>query len=151
MNIKEKRAVDNVKANPRYFFSYAKKFSKLRSNIGPLRDSSTGKLVHDPKEMANILQEQYKSVFSDPASKHTRNTAEDVVESPNTTIDDIDFSVDDIIEAIDDIDPYAATSDGDIPARIIKGCKQALAPLLMKIWSFSFNKSVIPPCNSQEG
>ena len=42
LSARERKAVECVKNNPRYFFGYAKKFSKLRSNIGPLKD---GKLV----------------------------------------------------------------------------------------------------------
>ena len=42
-----------LKENPRHFCSYAKRFSKLGSNIGPLKDKD-GKFQQDPEEMANI-------------------------------------------------------------------------------------------------
>ena len=100
--------------------------------------------------MADMLQEQYTSVFSNPQSESIKNTAEDVIKPPKTTIDQIEFSVDDIIEAINEIDPLAATSDGDIPARIIKGCKTALAPLLLRMWSDSMNSSMIPPAYKEQ-
>ena len=70
-NDKEKRAVETLKSNPRYFFSYAKKFSKLRCNTGPLRDKN-GHLQSDLKEMADILQDQYISVFSNTESNDKR-------------------------------------------------------------------------------
>ena len=52
---KEDAAVAKIVSNPRYFFSYAKRFSSLKSNIGPLKDPD-GHLNHNPVDMANILQ-----------------------------------------------------------------------------------------------
>ena len=52
---REQKAVDTIKSNPHYFYSYAKRFSKLRSNVGPLKDEN-GSLQHQPKTMADILQ-----------------------------------------------------------------------------------------------
>ena len=52
---REQKAVDTIKSNPRYFYSYAKRLSKLRSNVGPLKDEN-GSLQHQPKTMADILQ-----------------------------------------------------------------------------------------------
>ena len=37
-NFAEAKAVSNIKKNPKFFFDYAKKFSKIKSNIGPLVD-----------------------------------------------------------------------------------------------------------------
>ena len=45
---REQKAVDTIKSNPRFFYSYAKTFSKLRSNVGPLKDEN-GSLQHQPK------------------------------------------------------------------------------------------------------
>ena len=55
----ENKAVESIGNNPKYFFSYVKKKSKVKSKIGPLEDK-TGKLTGDKKQMAEILSEQYK-------------------------------------------------------------------------------------------
>ena len=83
---KEERAVKVLKTNPKYFFSYAKRFSKVQSNIGPLRDEN-GILHQDPEKMANILQKQYTSVFSNPASPELQ---------PQPNIDVKEFSIQDV-------------------------------------------------------
>ena len=59
-----------------------------------LSDSS-GQLQHDDKVMADLLQEQFCSVFSnpnDPAKKYTNLdvTYDQPLESVNITIDDVD-------------------------------------------------------------
>ena len=52
-------------ARARAFTQYNKRVSKLKSNIGTLIDKD-GVLQTDPKIMADLLQHQYTSVFSDP-------------------------------------------------------------------------------------
>ena len=63
---KEAEATAKIKSNPKYFYSYANRFSKSKPKVGPLLDPSTKKLTDDPLCMANILQDQYKSVFTQP-------------------------------------------------------------------------------------
>ena len=140
---RELKAVECVKSNPKYFFSYAKRFSKLRSNIGPLRNTETGLLQHDPQKMADILQNQYSSVFSNPANPVKENTMSDAPQ-PSETITTIEFTEEDIISAIDDIDADSATSEGDIPARILKSCKGPLARALLRLWKTSYETGIIP-------
>ena len=140
---RELKAVECVKNNPKYFFSYAKRFSKLKSNIGPLRDTESGILQHDPQKMAEILQTQYSSVFSDPKNPKKRNTLDDTSRPPDT-LTGIVFTVEDIISAIDEINPDSATSDGDIPAKILKFCKKPLSQALFKLWKCSYEVGKIP-------
>ncbi|KAL5258287.1 hypothetical protein ACHWQZ_G008952 [Mnemiopsis leidyi] len=140
---REVKAVESMKKNPKYFFSYAKRFSKLKSNIGPLRNKDTGQLHYNPQQMADMLQKQYSSVFSDPNNPEKRNTMTHTVHSSDS-ISTIDFDEKDIIGAIDEISPDSATSDGEIPARILKACKKPLAQALLILWKFSFDTGVIP-------
>ena len=143
LNYKEKRAVDSVKDNPRYFFSYAKRFSKLKSNIGPLKDPETGSLNYNPKKMANILQDQYVSVFSDPNSSTIKDTTQHLPK-PAFSISTINFSEKDLIDAIDDMDSNAATSEDDIPAIVLKKCKRSLSKALLILWKSSLVSGMIP-------
>ena len=132
--------------NPRYFFSYAKRFAKVASNIGPLKDKD-GIIHQDPKTMADILQRQYVSVFSDPSSPDLK----DPKFAPSEfCIEDINFSTEDIIDAINEIDPYSATSDQDILAKVIKECKENICVPIDIIWKRSFHSETIPPaCKTQ--
>ena len=41
---KEEKAVAAIKINSQYFYSFARKFSKVQSKIGPLKDA-TGQFV----------------------------------------------------------------------------------------------------------
>ena len=50
----ENKAVSPIKKNKKYFFKYARKLSKMRTNVGAL-ESDEGELVADSNGMANIL------------------------------------------------------------------------------------------------
>ena len=49
-------ATSKIKSNPKYFYSYAKRFSKHKPKAGPLIDPTTNQLTCDSQQMANILQ-----------------------------------------------------------------------------------------------
>ena len=137
----EKLAVSKVVTNPKFFFSYAKRFSKLKSNIGPLYNSDS--LTNNPSEMADILQKQYQSVFSNPA-KQEKKLPDSTDSSSKSSIADIEFSQEDIQNAIDEIDRDAATTENDIPALVLKECKSTLSYPICLIWKKSFDSGIVP-------
>ena len=55
---REQQAVSKIKDNPKYFYSYAKKFSRKRSNISMLFDKN-GAIKSNPTDIANLLQQQF--------------------------------------------------------------------------------------------
>ena len=61
----EQKAVEKIDRNNKYFFSYAKRFSNIVTGIGPLLNA-VNELFALPKDMAEILSEQYSSAFSQP-------------------------------------------------------------------------------------
>ncbi|KAL5256118.1 hypothetical protein ACHWQZ_G011358 [Mnemiopsis leidyi] len=143
LNKKEKNAVEAIRKNPKYFFSYAKRFQKTKSTIPVLRDGY-GNLVADPTTKAEILQGQYLKVFSDPE----KADLEECMRSPGLPqglqkgFSELDFTRDDIIQALKELDPYSAGPDDEIPARILSSCKNELA--LPLFWNKSFGTGKIP-------
>ena len=61
----EEKAIAAIKENPKFFYKYAAKHNKTKSNVGPLINKE-GQSIHDPKEIADKLKLQYESVFSIP-------------------------------------------------------------------------------------
>ena len=146
LNKQEVRAVNTIKSNPKYFYSYVKRFSKTKSNISPLRNKQ-GTLIDEPKQKAEILQEQYTQVFSDPSKANVEQCLSHVHHNndPNVKISNIEFDEHDIAEAIKELDPYSATPDGDIPAKVLVCCKEQLALPLKLLWQHSLKTGLIPP------
>ena len=137
-HVKENHALDAIKSNPRFFFSYAKQFAKSKSAVGPLFDKNND-LQSDPKTMADLLQDQYSAVFSKPLV----DPKFDANKSMQSLLDDFDFTVDDIEEAIDDIGENSACGDDDIPAIVLKRCKTSISTPIFSIWKYSLDTGFI--------
>ena len=103
-NFREEVAVGKViKSNPKYFYSYAKRFYRQKQSISMIFDQQKN-ICTDPEHIANVLQNQFQSVFSNP--EEVDLTAADF---PTPTIkkgftdSDLTFSEEDVVCAIDDI------------------------------------------------
>ena len=141
----EHKAVSAITRNSKYFFSYAKKFSTISTALGPLIDMDN-KVISCPQKMADMLAEQYNSVFSIPKEK---SPSEGIFQCGSHVqngryISDIEFSVKDIEEAISDISTTAAAGPDRFPAILLKQCKSQLAKPLFIIWRTSMDSGVIP-------
>ena len=120
-----------------------KEFSKLSSNISPLKDGN-GTLHHDPEKVAELLQEQLSSVFSNPENTELKDTTNSLP-AISSTFNSFGFNEEDIIEAIlNEIDPNSSTTDNDIPVKVIKVCKQPLSKAFTLLWKDTYNNSSIP-------
>ena len=73
-----------------------------------------GNIKSDPKDIANLLQNQFLSVFSD------------------------------IMDAIEEIKPNAASGPNEIPVTLLKNCKEAIAEPIHLIWKKSFSSGRVP-------
>ena len=143
LNQKEQQAVSTIKSNPKYFYSYAKRLSKSKSTVAPLKNAN-GILTNDPQEKANILQDQYKSVFSDPEKADIEVALAGFPEFNGSQLSTFHFEVEDITAAIKEMDPYSASPDGDIPAKILCDCKESLSLPIWLLWRESFESGLVP-------
>lgn len=140
----EENAVKNIKINSKYFYSYAKTFSKIRIGIGPLIDAKN-QLVSCAKKMSEMLSEQYSSVFSTPI--HPVTQPEDLFPDEDVTeedLNDVPFSEADIMEAIQELKINSAAGPDGFPAIFLRKCSQGLAKPLAMMWRQSLNTGVIP-------
>ena len=135
----EMKAVANIKNNPRFFYSYAKKFSKLKCKIGPLK-AEDSQFVSDPEQMANLLQKQFCSVFSDPDSP---NKEDPQFSQTSSFLEDINLVLQDICAAIDDMRLHSAPGEDEIPAILFKSCRDSICLPLFIMWNFSFESGEI--------
>ena len=154
----EAKAVESIKTNQKFFFSYANKRSKVRTGIGPLRTQQRT-LTASPKAMADVLAEQYNSAFSQPA--YTNEQVQAVfrlAQPPNTTnlcptstaatstalLENINFSDKELAEAMRELRANSAAGPDGFPAILLKKCSEALAPPLARLWRASLREGDIP-------
>ena len=121
----ERKAIQAIKRNAKYFYTYAKKFAKTKGNIGPLINDKE-EYIYDNAGMANLLSDQYKSVYTEP-DKPLPSAAEIFPDQDNSKFTDINFSEEDIIEAIKKLSESAGSGPGSFPAILLKRCQEELA------------------------
>jgi hypothetical protein len=140
----ENKAVGAIKRNVKYFFGYAKKYSSIKTGIGPFIDAAQN-IVSCPSAMAEMLSAQYSGVFSSPKEEMIEASA---IFPDGTSaapwLHNIPFDEDDIIEAIDEIPSTAAAGPDRIPALLLKNCKYSLKKPLFWIWRRSLDLGHIP-------
>ena len=138
---REEEAIGYIKRNPKAFFTYTKRFMKVTTNVGPLKDDK-GYMQSDAKKKAQILQEQFKKVFSDPGNSNIDDIK--INENVSSKVEDIEFTVKEVEDAIDSIPTYAAPGPDKFPAVILKECKKELSYPLYTIWRKSLDDGKIP-------
>ena len=138
----EARAVKNIKKNSKFFYAFAKRYSKVASNIGPLKKGN--EIVADNKEMADILAEQFASVYSLP--KENLPPASMLFSDSNAfpSLCNISCEIDDMMEALDSLKEYSGSGPDRFPSVYLKKCKHQFAVPLCLLWNRSMSEGYIP-------
>ena len=117
LNSEERNIIKDIKDNPKSFFSYVKSKSKSKSLISLLIDKRNN-IVTDPKKMADLFQDFFTSVFSDPGvpdKKMPDFTKPNIVKP----LEPLTYNLQDIETAIDDIKESAGCPEHEISAKVL--------------------------------
>lgn len=143
----EKKAVESIKKNKKYFYSYVNKLSKTVSKVGPLITDNEV-IVSESEPMANLLSKQFSSVFSPQTGTippaHELFPDADFIDSSATCLKDIVFDYDDIIKAINELSFTSAPGPDGYSPVLLKNCARTLCYPLYLIYRESLDKSVFP-------
>ena len=139
---RERKAVAKLKSDPRYFFSYAKAFAKGKSSI-PLVTKEDGQTVTEPKEIADVFQRQFCSVFSDPSNP---DMEEPTFNSPELQWVDEGLVLhdQDIIRVCKELETTSSPGPDGIPAKVLKECADVLVKPLGLMWRESLRLKKVP-------
>ena len=143
----EKKAIGAIKRNPKYFYTYAKTFSKSKGEMAAF-EKENGELTDDPFEKSEILRKQYESVASVPMKEFEVKEnffMEDKEDQENLIpLVDICDSHPFVSECIDMLTAGAAPGPDGIPAKMIKGAKSTFATMLSSIMRTTMDSGNIP-------
>ena len=134
----ERKAIEAIKRNSKYFFTYANSKSKLKSTIGPFVKND--ELINDPQEKANILKTQFESVFINESIDTVNNNDLD----SHISLSEVIFTEEDIAASIKEIRTNAAAGPDEIPAVLLKNCVDHLKYPIFRLWKTSFDKGITP-------
>ena len=137
----ERKAINAIKKNSKYFFTYAKKYTTTKNNIGPLRNHNK-KFIYENKEMAEILAQQYFSVYNKPDS--TLPPAHILFPGNETIFNDITLTEEDFTAAISELSATAGTGPDGFPAILLKNCKEEYSKPLTLLWRKCLDEGITP-------
>ena len=126
------KVINDIVEDLRSFFKYANSLRKAYSPIGPLKSGLT--YESGPHQMAQILNEQYKSVFSTPTTDLHKIKLKQHLHPPMLSLDITEKL---IIEAINSISSFSAAGPDGIPAQFYKDYASALSLPIKIIWEAS--------------
>jgi hypothetical protein len=145
--LSEEKAVDAIKTNQKYFYSYARKKLKAHSPVGPFAGQNG--IITDPFEKSEILREQYESVFSNPIYLDTTiqrivDETQHVEQIEINALCDIEFDESNFVSHISELKSCAAAGPDGVPAIVLKKCSEALATPLKLLWRRSLDDGEVP-------
>jgi hypothetical protein len=156
----EREAIKTIKHNPKYFYTYAKKFSKSKGEIAAFVKEN-GELTDDPAEQAEILKKQYESVASKPMEEFkvkddffmeyvTNNRANEETDEQQpigpieTCLTGVTLAQPFVSECINMLSAGAAPGPDGIPTKMIKAANSTFASMLNNIMQSSLESGDIP-------
>ena len=143
----EAKAIEKISTNPKYFYSYARKSQKRSEKIGPFINSKTKSLITEPTVLAEMLQEQYCSVFTKPSEEHEiPNISElfDNYDESSPTLSDLSFTKEDIVKSIAEIKANSAPGPDGFSALLLRECATQLSDPLFIIFRNSIDSGEVP-------
>ena len=128
-----------AKTNPKLFYSYLNKKKTNKVNVGPIRRED-GSLCHDDKEMTEILNKHYASVFTkeDPHLPDKQPPCE----SPK--MEDVKFNPSVIAEILKHMKNSSSPGPDEISQRIIKEVADEVSLPLSILYSKSIKSGQLP-------
>ncbi len=120
------------------FWSFIKSQKKDASNIASLRDN--GILTSDNKTKANILNGQFKSVFTAEPDLDLPNKGP----SPFSSMPNFTVGANGIDKLLWKLNPHKASGPDNISARVLNECRQEISPILACIFNKSIQEGTVP-------
>ena len=133
----EKKLAAGGQNQKRQFFAYVKKKTKSQATVGPLLDSKKNKVTGD-KEMADILNDYFSSVFSAPVD-HAPNC-----DTQGPGISDLIVTSETVKKKILRLRPASAAGPDKIGPQLLQELVDCVSPALAAIFNSSLAEGVVP-------
>lgn len=124
--------------NTKPFWRFVKSIRREVFGVGPLQ--TMGRIVSGAKEKAEALNSQFCSVFTNEDSLNIPQM--DISSTPD--MPDIKVTTHGVEDLLKNLKVHKATGPDNVPARILKECSTAVAPILQKLFQKSLNSGTVP-------
>ena len=138
----EKRLCNNIKNNPKGFYSYVRSCTSFKATVGPLVDSE-GLTVSDNKSMSRILNDYFQSVFTAEAGIENIPDVEPKL-AADSGMSDIEVSQPMIENKLRKLKPGKSPGVDKIASRMMKECASELSFPLSILFNESVQSGTVP-------
>ena len=125
--------------NAKRLYLYVKSQKKDSSSVGPLRGSD-GQTYSSPEKKANILNDQFSSVFN----VDDDTDMPELEPSPYDAMPSIDIHINGVAKLLRRLKAHKATGPDEVPARLLTEAADQLAPILTTIFRASSQQATVP-------
>ena len=130
---------EDFNSDAKKFWSYIKSKRQESTGVSPLK-SQDGFLKSDSTSKAEILNTQFKSVFTEEDLSNLPHKGE----SPYPNMNNIEVSEKGVLKLLQNLRQNKATGPDSIPAYILKIGAKELSPILTKIFQWSLDAGQVP-------
>ncbi|XP_062923290.1 uncharacterized protein LOC134356332 [Mobula hypostoma] len=128
-----------VKDNPKSFYRYIKSKRIVRDKIGPLEDQS-GRLCAEPKEMGEILNRFFASVFT----KETGMKSMELRETSSEIMETVQIEKEEVLAVLRKIKVDKSPGPDRVFPRTLKETSVEIAGALAEIFKMSLSTGEVP-------
>jgi hypothetical protein len=121
------------------FWSFIKHRKKDYEGVAPLKHQ--GQTHIDPTEKANIMNQQFESVFTQEAPINPDLLPK---QSVHPTMDDIDITEPGVLKLLQQLKVHKAAGPDQIGPRVLKELASTIAPILTVIFKRSYETGEVP-------
>lgn len=123
--------------NSKPFWNFIKARRKDNTGVAPLKQNGT--LINDPKGKAEILLNQFKSVFTRDVTNHQLNRKANV-----PLIKQITITPSGVEKLLKNLQAHKAHGPDNIPNALLKNCSNSISYPLSLIFQKSLDSSLLP-------
>jgi hypothetical protein len=139
----ESKLASNIKGDPKSFFAYARGNQRTRASVGSLQRRD-GTLANSDRESAEILNEQFCSVFTREDTFTLPVPVQMFTGPEEEKLLNLEFTAEAVKKKLDALKPNKAPGPDMIHPRILKEFSAELAPGLARLFEKSLQNGVVP-------
>ena len=139
---KERKVAENSKINPKAFWNFVNSKRKEQPVIPDLRNSATNLTISDPIAKANLLNQQFSTVFTTERDKD--ESQEECQPLVAGKFEEIELTIQMVYKKLKNLNPYKSEGPDGLHPRVLKELAQEIAAPLHYIFVKSLQTGNLP-------
>ena len=136
----EKKLADEIKVNPKSFWSYVRSKTKVKKGISDL-DKEDGTRTQNDEEKADVLNKFFASVFT---REDLENIPDPEMKFDGTPLEGLNISSDEVLKKLMKMNPSKSPGPDGVHPRVLKETAECIVEPLTTIFNKSLHEGKVP-------